>query len=99
MWWFTPKISWTTTRPALGVPLGAARYAERRWPSSAVRLIICPIDSLLVVLPVGHCPSQQRPRQDHEPGQVGLGPFEQNGGGRGHPRARALQQPTGRAGG
>src|ERR1700722_14187314 len=27
MWWLTPKISWITTTPPLGVPFGVARYA------------------------------------------------------------------------
>ena len=36
MWWFTPKISWTTTTAPRGTPAGSARYTEKRLPSADV---------------------------------------------------------------
>src|SRR5712692_9294490 len=49
----TPKISWTTTRPPRGVPLGTARYAEKVWPSSAVRVMVSAMASSFFGLPSG----------------------------------------------
>src|SRR5918996_841078 len=61
MWVFTPKISWMTTRPLRGVPLGLARYPSSWCPSSAFSFTVSPI----VAPPSVSCWRSARARHGH----------------------------------